>query len=209
VKKVFAMAILAIPMLAAPIVSYSTSGSFSNGTSPGTNVYTGTNGTLTFLTGGGNVDVGTINPSNITLGTVDSNMFLTPEAVGGTLTLTITQTSPFAGTGSTMGTLSGTVVSNASNAMLLFSPAVVTLAGPGGSSTVYTVLQSPAGVPIVPSSSTSGGALAGGTTLQGTVQYIGGEPVTSDLSGVPEPATLGLMGLGLLAVGLVARRRRS
>lgn len=192
-KKFLAIVALAIPMMAAPIVTYTTTGTFTPG---GTNVLTGpSGGTLTYLTGGGSVDLGILNPSNATFGTI--NTIGNPgNLAGSTFTLTINQTTPTAASGSLLGTVSGTVVVDASSAFIKFATPTVTLA-PG---ITYEIFQGANGVAIVPPSTDQGGTVVGGTTtLQGQIST----------TATPEPGTVGLMGLGLVAVGLVARRRRA
>src|SRR3954468_10403180 len=68
-KKFLAIMALALPMLATPVVTYTTTGTFTPG---GTDTVAAGGGTLTYLSGGGSVDLGTINPSNATFGTFNT-----------------------------------------------------------------------------------------------------------------------------------------
>lgn len=194
IKKFLAIGALAIPMMATPIVSYTTTGSFTPGS---TSVLTAGGGTVTYLGGGGSVDLGSANPSNATFGTFTTAGFPTLTSLAGaTFTLTINQTTPTPDSGTLLGTLSGTIKVNSSNAFVNFSPASITLAD----NVTYTILQSANGVPLVPPSTDSTGTVSpGSTTIQGQIS----SPT------VPEPGTVGLFGLGLAAVGLIGRRRRA
>lgn len=193
-RKFLTIVALAVPMMAAPIVSYSTTGTFNGGPS---NVLTAGTGTLTYLGGGGSVDLGVINPSNATFGTFNTSGFTSLESLAGnTFTLTINQTGPVADSGTLNATLTGTIQVNASSAFVKFASPTITLA-PG---LTYEIFQTAKGVAIVPPSTDQGGTVLGGTTtLQGQIFT----------STVPEPGTVGLMGLGLVAVGYAARRRRA
>ncbi len=99
--------------------------------------------------------------------------------------LTITQTLPAHGTGTTSSTIHGTVTSSSNNIDISFSPTTLTIAGVN-----YTFQQT---YYLVPSNS-NGGA----TSL---------EVFISLATPVPESATLGLFGGSLLGLALLARRR--
>jgi len=187
------IALLTSPTLAAPIVTYTTSGVFS---SSGSALATFGSGTLTFVPGGGMVDLDLLNPSNGNLGTIVATGFspTSMSAISGSLTLNILQTTPFAGSGAFVGTLSGSLLSNASSGMLLFSATSITLPG----NVTYTISQPPAGFLVVPPTTNNGM-----TTLQGTISM----PVSP--ATVPEPATFGLIGTALGVLGVMRRRASS
>jgi len=186
-KKFLATLAFAIPMLANPIVTYNTTGVFS---SSGTS--TSLDGALsyTFILGGATVDLGPpggLNPSNGSLGELNSANVSADLA--DTLTITIHQTGvDFApGTGTLVGTIAGPITPTASEAHITFTT----------TSTVINGVRYQVGnldYLIVPNS-TNGGV----TSIQGIISY----------SPVPEPGTVGLIGLGLAMVGMVARRRRA
>jgi len=111
------------------------------------------------------------------------------DTLSDTLTITIHQTGlDFApGTGTLVGVVSGPITPDSSEASITFTTPSTTING-----VKYTVGS--ATYLIVPNS-TNGGV----TSIQGVISY----------SPVPEPGTIGLIGLGLAMVGMVARRRRA
>jgi PEP-CTERM motif len=177
---------------AAPIVSFTTSGSFNGGI--GTIVFTdgdGTNARLTFNPSGlQNLDA----PSNVQYGDMLLTVF-TPGAdgifngdiSGTTFDLTVTQTAPSAGGALVAATLQGTLAkANQTDFALSFGPGALTFFSIGN--VEYSIQSNYFLVPPV------SGSTAGTTTLQG------------QLKAVPEPTTMMLLGTGLLAA-FRARRK--
>jgi hypothetical protein len=107
----------------------------------------------------------------------------------GTFTLTIDQTVPSLGSGGLSGALSGTISESSSGGTLDFSSTTLVLGD-----VTYTLQQPPGGYDLVPPTT-----LNGETSIQ---MHI-------DTSTVPEPAFLGLTGLGFFGiVGITFLRNR-
>jgi hypothetical protein len=173
--------------LATP-VTYSTVGTFS---SSGTNVATFGSGantlTLTYI-GPQNASVNT--PTNATAGEFITTVTGSGASLSGTFNLTVDQTGPTAASGTFLDLLSGAISSNSSSGLVQFSNLTLNLG-----TSIYTLQQPPAGYFLVPPQSASGD-----TTVQMTI--------TSAMS-APEPASLILLGTGMLgASALFFRRRR-
>jgi len=177
----------------ADIVTYATSGVFA---SSNTSTFTSGNVSIVYNAGFG---IGlNVNPSTlVTFGTFNTSATAltatTPVTVTDTFTLTITQTAPTGGTGSFVGTLSGTLSVDTSNAFVRFTgPLALTIGN-----SVYSILSAdnntPGRVNISPRN-----ANAGTSTIAGQITIV------------PEPSTMALTALGgsvLLGLGHRSRRR--
>ena len=154
--------------------------------------------TFTYNAGSGS---GVVTPSIINLGNIISTGTGTSVNISGLLlTINVNSTPPGASGALPNGSVSGTVSTNQSGAIITFSPSNTTtgfgtlpgvVIGGGLNSFTYQVLN-----PILGLVAPTDGNPLGQTSIQGAVTD----------SSSPEPATLILTGCGLGLVGLLRRR---
>ena len=165
-------------------ITFSTTGSIGGG---GNSMTFGSGGNTTQITFTGVNSTVDANPFTFaSLGefqtvVTGSGAAITP---GTTFTLTINQTVPSAGTGFLQATINGTITQNSSTGLVTFSVSSTTING-----VTYSLTNNP--LPLVPPSTNNGV-----TSVQ------------AQITAVPEPATMILLGTGLAGAAASIRKRR-
>ena len=195
-----AAAVLGVVPLGAQTVTFSTTGTFSGGGCAATScAFDGF--TLSFVPVGSNsflsgslVDLGSFSTQCVSC--TPGSMQTFPSGV--TFTLTVNQTGPSAGTGSFVGSVSGTLSFNPSFSSLIWTPSPnsLTLGTAGLTGTYALVLDN-----------TGNFNIEAPTTDANPNPSVVKAFVTTTTT--PEPSTVALMATGFLGLVPVVRRRRS
>jgi hypothetical protein len=106
--------------------------------------------------------------------------------------LSITQSVPWLGSGSSSTTVIGTITGNSSTIALTFAPSAVNIGG-----VVYTFTPPNYGL-------NNPAANNGDTTIEAFIN-----DATRSITQSPEPGSLGVLGGSLFGFGLIIRRRRA